>query len=148
MSNSLAKKINQLPGKNVLNKVESLQKSLQALPEEEQVKLIPNHYFAPGMYCRELFIPEGVVCTGKVHKHAHITILAEGTSAMVSQDGQEVFTAPHIFTSTVGAKRAVLAVTDCTWITVHLNPEDKTEIEELENDNVVDTVQQLLESKE
>ena len=132
---------------NTTNRVQRLQDSIEDLPQETKVDLIPNHYFAPGMYCRELFIPAGVTTVGKVHKHEHITILAEGISAMVSQDGEEVYEAPHIFTSSVGAKRAVHAITDCTWITVHLNPEDKTDIEKIEKEHVVDSIEQLLEDK-
>ena len=100
------------------------------------------------MYCRELFIPEGTTVVGKIHKHSHITILAEGKSAIVSQDGEEILEAPYVFVSTIGAKRAVHAITDCTWITVHLNPSNTQDITQIEDEHIAKSYNELLEHKE
>lgn len=135
-------------GKNILEKTFNLQEVILALPEEERLTkedLQPIHYFADGMYLRSLFLPEGMVVVGDIHRHSHFTILAEGKSKIVSQDGEMDVEAPFVFISTPYAKRSVYAVTDCTWITVHLNHDNCTDIEEVENRHVIRDEQELLE---
>jgi hypothetical protein len=130
---------------SILEKTFKLQEAMLALPLEEQLELEPIHYFADGMYLRSLYIPEGVVCVGEVHKHSHFTILAEGKSKIVSQDGDLEVEAPFVFISTPHAKRSVYAITDCTWITVHLNHDNCQNIEKVENRHVIRDEQELLE---
>ena len=130
---------------SILEKTFKLQEAMLALPLEEQLELEPIHYFADGMYLRSLYIPEGVVCVGEVHKHSHFTILAEGKSKIVSQDGDLEVEAPFVFISTPHAKRSVYAITDCTWITVHLNHDNCQDIKEVENRHVIRDEQELLE---
>jgi hypothetical protein len=135
-------------GKNVLDNAFKLQEAMLALPNEEKLTkedLEPIHYFADGMYLRSLYLPEGVAVVGEVHKHSHFTILAEGKSKIVSQDGDLEVEAPFVFISTPHAKRSVYAITDCTWITVHLNPDNCQDIEKVENRHVIRDEQELLE---
>ena len=134
-----------LEGKDYLDKAYTLQELMLAQPEDLKIDLEPLHYFADGMYLRSLFIPEGVVVVGEVHRHPHFTILAEGKSAIVSQDGRMEVEAPFVFVSTPFAKRSVYAITECTWITVHKNPDNETHIETLENQHVIKDEQELLE---
>lgn len=134
-----------LCGGDYINKAYALQAALLAVPDEFKVNLEPEHYFVDGMYLRELFIPEGVTCVGEVHRHAHFTILAEGKSTIVSQDGDMEVEAPYVFVSTPLAKRSVYANTDCTWITVHKNTENETDIDTVENQHVIRDEQELLE---
>lgn len=134
-----------LPQKHSHKDAYDLQYAIESLPEELKLDLDPIHYFTDGMYLRSLFIPEGVVCVGEVHRHSHFTILAEGKSKIVSQDGDLEVEAPYVFISTPLAKRSVYAITDCTWITVHLNPENETDIETVENQHVIKDEKELLE---
>ena len=135
-------------GKDALDNAFKLQEAMLALPEEERLTkkdLEPIHYFTDGMYLRSLFLPEGLVVVGEMHKHSHFTILAEGRSKIVSQDGELEVEAPFVFISTPYAKRSVYAITDCTWITVHVNKDNCTNIEEVENRHVIRNEQELLE---
>ena len=135
-------------GKDILHKAFALQESILAMPEEERLSkedLDPLHYFTDGMYLRSLFIPEGVAVVGEMHRHSHFTILAEGTSTIVSQDGEVKAEAPYVFISTPFAKRCVYADTDCTWITVHLNLDNCTDIEEVANRHIIQDKKELLE---
>ena len=86
-----------------------------------------------------------MVVVGEMHRHSHFTILAEGKSKIVSQDGDMDVEAPFVFISTPNAKRSVYAITDCTLITVHLNHDNCTDIEEVENRHVIRDEQELLE---
>ena len=137
--------LKQFDAKSILEKSYKLQEAMQALPEDEQLDLESIHYFADGMYLRSLYIPEGVVCVGEMHKHSHFTILAEGRSSIVSQDGDLEVEAPFVFISSPYAKRSVYARTDCTWITVHLNHDTCTDIEKVENRHVIRDEKELLE---
>jgi hypothetical protein len=50
-------------------KVEALEDEIAKLP---QVDCPVRHYFAPGLYAREMTIPAGVTLTGAVHKTEHL----------------------------------------------------------------------------
>jgi hypothetical protein len=93
---------------------------------------LTRHWFAPGMYCRELKIPAGACLTGKIHRHAHINIISQGDISVLTEHGIKRFIAPCVLISSVGIKRVGFAHTDTTWITVHANPTDETDMEKLE----------------
>ncbi len=106
-----------------------LQDALAALP---QIHTEPVHYFAPGMYGRELFIPADSIVVGKIHKHRHIVILLKGTATINTDKGMETITGPHTWISPENAKRALVTHTDCVFFTCHLNATDTTDLTELE----------------
>ncbi len=92
-----------------------------------------RHSFADGIYVREMFIPAGVVIIGKIHKHAHPNFLLQGAVIVVTEaGGWEHLVAPLSIISPPGTKRAVLALTDTVWITVHTNPTETQDRVELE----------------
>ena len=47
-------------------------------PDTKQAELPPKHSFSPGVYVRELAIPEGTLLIGKIHKHRHQSIKIQG----------------------------------------------------------------------
>jgi len=90
-----------------------------------------RHTFAPGAYARQIFIPEGSLVVGKIHKHAHLNLLMLGQAVVATEDGIVTYTAPYVFTSLPGTKRVVVAVHDVIWVTVHLTEQtDLAKIEE------------------
>jgi len=100
-----------------------------ALGEAESVEdLCPvTHTFTPidpkygcCTYARQIFMPKGSVVIGKIHKHAHLNFILQGKVSVATEFGPKYFTAPCIFVSEVGLKRAVLVEEDCIWATVHL----------------------------
>jgi hypothetical protein len=111
-----------------------LQRLQNHLAKFPQVPLEPKHYFAPGMYGRELAIPAETVVVGKIHRHQHITILLSGTATINTDRGMETITGPHTWISQPGAKRALVTHTDCVFFTCHLNPTDTTDLEAIEAD--------------
>ena len=79
-----------------------------------------KHSFGHGIYMREIFIPAGVVLTGKIHRHSHPNVLLEGEVLVVTEHGgREHLKAPLAMISLAGTKRAVVALTDTRWITFH-----------------------------
>ena len=49
----------------------------------------PTHFFAPGMYLRELTVPAGMLIVGKIHRHAHFLMVLAGRAEVVSEFGRE-----------------------------------------------------------
>lgn len=91
-----------------------------------------KHSFAEGVYVREIFIPKGHILTGKIHKHSHPNFLMSGEVIVVTEErGREHLKAPLSMISAPGTKRAVIALEDTTWITVHVTNE--TDLEKIED---------------
>ena len=100
--------------------------------ESTDMREYTDHFFAPGIYLRTLFIPAGFVLVGVGHKHEVLNILLKGTILITNEHGERVTAkAPLIFTSKTG-KKAGFAVTDVWYATVHPNPDDNTDIKQLE----------------
>lgn len=112
-------------------KIDALQSVMATMP---QVALKTNHYFSDGMYCRELLIPAGVTLVGKVHRKEHFCILSSGSMTIIGEGHRQTFTAPCVFSSKPGAKRAGYAHEDAVFITVHRTAE--TDLAKLENELV------------
>lgn len=106
-----------------------MQAAMTGMP---QVECPLKHYFAPGMYVREIFMPAGSIVVGKIHRHAHVNIISKGTGKVVTEFGEFEYEAPYTFVSQPGTKRALATLTDTIWTTIHANPADETDIEALE----------------
>jgi hypothetical protein len=97
-----------------------------------------NHTFCHGIYVREMFVKEGSCLIGKIHKHDHVWFLMKGSLLIATQDGTKKVEAPFYNMSKAGTKRVGYALEDCLFINICPNPDNKTNIEELEKDIVVD----------
>lgn len=112
--------------------------------EQESIPNCPlKHHFAPGSYGREIFIPQGMMVVGKIHKHAHLNILSQGHVLVYTEDGPEEFSAPRTWVSSPGTKRVVFAVTDVVWTTIHVT--DKTDLGEIEDFVIAKTFEEYEE---
>ena len=110
--------------------------------EDRQFDATVEHYFTPvsdeygcAQYARQLFMPEGTVCVGKLHKLPHLTFLMQGRVLVVSENGgKQDLVAPVTFVSPAGSKRAFHVLEDAILTTVHLTKhnqeEDLSDIEE------------------
>ena len=92
-----------------------------------------KHSFTDGIYMREIFIPAGTALVGKIHKHAHPNILLKGKVRLVTEDGYEELEGPIALISKAGTKRALVALTDLIWITIHHNPTNTQDLNKIEN---------------
>ena len=96
------------------------------------------HTMGGGMYVREIFIPAGMMLTGKIHKHEHPNFLMSGKVSMITEDGgAQLMEAPQSLMSPAGCKRALFTHTPTWWITVHLNPNGHTEFTQEFEDEIV-----------
>jgi hypothetical protein len=97
--------------------ITALQKAMREMPQA--TGLVTRHYFADGMYARELIRPAGTLIVGKTHKHEHFYIVTKGRVQVASDEGNEIYEAPTVIVSRPGTKRAVLALEDSVCMTVH-----------------------------
>ena len=114
---------------NAREKVWQLEALVQQLP---QCEIGIRHFFAEGVYAREMSAPAGAVVTGKIHKHSQINILSKGTMSVVLGDRTEEVSAPFTIVAPAGSKRAFFCHTDCVWTTIlgtHEQDPDKIEEE-------------------
>jgi hypothetical protein len=109
-------------------KVDRLESSLCALP---QVDCPVRHYFAAGMYAREMTIPAGTVVTGAVHKFENIIIVSMGRLQIVAESGAREVKAGDTLICKPGMKNAVVALEDSRWTNFLPNPNNITDIDKL-----------------
>lgn len=119
--------------------VDRLERVLQTAP---QVECPVRHYFVPGMYAREMTIPEGVVLTGAVHRTEHLSTISAGRIAVQTDDGVIEIAAPYTFVSKPGAKRAGYAMETTVWTTYHAT--NTTDLDALVSELTESTAAELL----
>lgn len=125
--------------------------ALQGEPRPMLEECPLKHYFTPKdvkfgchAYAREIFLPKGSLVIGKIHKHAHLNFLMKGKVSVNTEFGVKYIEAPSIFVSEVGLKRAVLAVEDSIWCTVHLTENSGEEnLDKIENEVIAKTYDEL-----
>jgi len=111
--------------------IERLEKSLKTAPQAE---IVTRHYFADGMYCREVARSKDTLIVGKVHKKEHFYVVLQGEVTVVGDGTRERIKAPRIIVSKPGTKRAVYAHEDSICMTVHRTFE--TDMEAIERELV------------
>lgn len=119
-----------------------LEQAMRHQPQLDMEKDTPlRHFFAPGAYAREMTIPAGTLIVGKIHRHAHINIVSKGRALVSTEFGDLEIVAPHTFVSEPGTKRAVLALEDTIWTTIHVT--ESTDLEEIEREVIAPTFDAL-----
>lgn len=94
---------------------ESIRRLEAGMLDLPQVDCPVRHYFAPGLYAREIFIPKGTVLTGAVHKTENLAVLSQGKLRLVTDTGTVDICAPHTLTVLPGQKNAAYALEDSVW---------------------------------
>ena len=93
---------------------------------------VTRHHFAPGTYSREIELPARSCVIGKIHREAHSNVISRGHALVATPDGVMQLAAPLTFISEPGTKRLVISLDDVVWTTIHANPTNTTDLEELE----------------
>ncbi len=109
-------------------KAEKLEQSMLGLP---QVDCPVRHYFAPGLYAREITIPAGTTVVGAVHKKEHLVVVSMGRLRVMTDDGSKEVAAGEVFTCHAGMKNAVYAIEDSRWTNFAPNPTDERDTDKL-----------------
>ena len=109
-----------------------------------------KHNVHGGIYERSLFIPKGVVLTGKIHVENHICELSEGDLSVMTDEGVKRIQAPARFNTKAGLKKIGYAHENCVFTTYHsTNLTDIAAIEkELFSDGDISWVGELMQKQE
>ncbi len=120
------------------------------IAQHPQLECDYNHLFVDGMYARTMLIPEGAIVTGKRHIKEHINIIVKGVAKVYTGDSMELITAPSIFVSKAGTRKAVFAIEDVIWTTIHTTEQTDPElaVEELTEKGRVHILKALEERKD
>ena len=119
-----------------------MEKMAGAVSGKDVDQLAPvNNYFCKGNYAREIFITKDTCMVGKIHKHEHINVISQGKCIVVTEDGKETLEAPLTFISKAGIKRAVYAVEDTVWTTIH--PTEQTDLSKVEDEVIAKSYREL-----
>lgn len=97
-----------------------------------------EHIFTPGIYARKFSMPAGMTVVGKTHAHEHLMIVLKGSAEVATDEGVKTVYGGDVFVSPVGAKRVVLALENVEFLTVHHNPENTKDLDEIEEHHIVD----------
>lgn len=89
-----------------------------------------RHFFAGGIYAREMTIPAGVVVVGKIHKKPHLLIVSAGDVTIITESGVKRVQAPYVIVGEPGIKRAAFAHTETVVTAFHATGE--TDLEKIE----------------
>jgi hypothetical protein len=91
------------------------------------------HYFAPGLYIREVVFPSGIFAIGHKQRFEQFNIFLQGKIAMVGKNGKlKELTAPMVFVAPSGQKMGYVIET-VVWLNIYPNPDNQTDIDVLEN---------------
>lgn len=130
--------------------VDRLQLACSQLP---QIDCPLTHKFTPGLYFREIFMPQGSLVVSKVHKTEHpFVILSGAVRVWTDESGILEFRAPYVGVTKAGTRRVLYITEDCRWITFH--PTKETDLKKIEDQIIeprdvklkLDNVQKLLPS--
>ncbi len=89
----------------------------------------------PGIYTRELTMPEGSLVFSRIHMETHPFMIVSGKVSVYDGEGVQVLEAPYKGVTRAGTKRVLYVHENTTWITFH-----PTDLEVLEGINEGNTI--------
>lgn len=107
------------PGTDLLTVREKVDLFEAEMRKAPQLDLKVEHLFSQGVYARKLFIPKGVMLTGKIHKYEQLNVLLAGELSVLVGEEVERVRPPFVVVSPPGTKRIAYAHEDSVWLTVH-----------------------------
>ena len=98
---------------------------LKTLP---QIEIPVEHFFASGVYVRQIRIPKDTFLTGSVYKEPHVHFVLAGEMDVATENGVIRVKAPCTFVAPAGVKRAGYAHEDTIWAAAFRTDETDPEI--------------------
>ena len=108
--------------------IDKLEYELSLLPAAE---LPLDHIFTDGIYIRKIFAPAGTLLTSVHHNTDHPFVLVSGSLDVISNEGSCSMTGPFMGITNRGTRRAIYITTDVVFFTIHANPENIQDPDEL-----------------
>lgn len=92
-----------------------------------------DHFWGDGLYVRQITNPKGSIIVTATHKQRHPFFLLSGSlSVFVPGEGVVHLDAPHFQMTEPGTRRLIYAREDSVVVTVHPNPDDSRDLDEIE----------------
>jgi hypothetical protein len=124
---------NKLTPELLRKSISDIEQRMLEVPEEQKLALETRHHFADLVYCRTVFMKAGSLITGRIHAVEHVVVISQGRASVVCEErGSQELVAPMIFVSRAGVKRILFIHEDMIFTTVHQNPENLRDLDELE----------------
>ena len=125
---------------------EAISELSDAIIESDLTLIEPevDHLFHGGMYARTIYIPRGVVLTGREHYEPHLNFLSKGKVAVTINGESHIFTAPAIIPAEADTAKAFVALEDTEWTTVHIC--SSTDVDEAEKELMADVPEHIVEA--
>jgi len=93
------------------------------------------HYHAKGLYGRQILIPAGTICTGKMHKD-HTLNVCVGDIEVLTSKGMKRLRGWNVFVTEPGIKKCAFTYADTVFLNVHAT--DKTDVGDIEREVTYD----------
>jgi len=96
-----------------------------------------EHTFMPGLYKRKIFMKAGTILASMRHKFSHPFFISRGHIEVLRDDGkggleiEGIFTAGYEGVTKPGTKRLLRIIEDTEWSTVHANPDNISDPDEM-----------------
>jgi hypothetical protein len=123
--------------------IDRMEYELSTLPAAE---LPLNHIFTNGIYIRQAFAPAGSMFTTVHHNTEHPFILISGTTRVISNNEASSITGPFMGITQKGTRRLVYAITDAVYLTIHANPNNLTDPDEIIRNITIPVVNPLMDN--
>ena len=117
----------QLLAKNLRENLPAAESALLTLP---QVECSVVHRFGPGIYIREVSIPQGAFAIGHHQNFEHVNIMLKGEVLMVREDGSTEYVGAPFFSIGKPGRKVGYIVEDMVWQNIYATEE--TDVEKLE----------------
>lgn len=120
-----------------INKIDSVfddtLNQLELLMLESPASINPPliHRFTPGLYIREIQMPEGSLIVSKIHDTEHPFIVSKGKVSVMTEDNEIIIEAPYTGITKPGTRRSLYCHTDVVWTTIHKITDGET-VEQIE----------------
>lgn len=122
---------------NCREKTLALEEALLALPPDARIEPVMRHYFAGGVYAREMTAPAGMIAVGKIIKVDNISTISKGEVSILTPDGVMRVKAPYTWVAPAGTKRAAYFHEETVWTVYHAT--DSTDLEVIEKQVIAET---------
>ena len=99
------------------------------------------HFFADGMYTREIHINKGDLVVGAIHRNDYFVNVLKGRLWVVSEFGSWEIIAPASFSAKAGVKHIVFTIEDTVWTDIHRT--NKTSVAEAEKEIFVESYKEF-----
>lgn len=107
-----------------------------------------EHFFGHGTYVRKMSVPAGTLFSGKRHRFDHVIVVVSGVIDVISEDKEERIEGPCIYVAEAGTKKLCLARSEVVWLNVHDNPDNKRDIENIEERVIAPDFDNFLKGKQ